>query len=100
MRRLLLMLLFAAGLVIAAQATASAADFTVNSNGDAADVAPGNGVCATAGGVCTLRAAVNEAEGLSGSDTISVPAMTISLGSQLTITKTITIRGAGRGPRS
>jgi len=95
MRRLLLMLLFAAGLVIAAQATASAADFTVNSNGDAADVAPGNGVCATAGGVCTLRAAVNEAEGLSGSDTISVPAMTISLGSQLTITKTITIRGAG-----
>jgi len=66
----------------------------VNSNGDQTDAAPGNGTCATAGGVCTLRAAVVEAEGLLGADTITVPAMTISLGAQLSITKTVTIAGA------
>ncbi|MEZ5118759.1 MAG: choice-of-anchor Q domain-containing protein [Candidatus Nanopelagicales bacterium] len=95
MRRLILMLLVAAGLIVLHQSAASAADFTVNSNGDGADAVPGNGVCATAGGACTLRAAVMESESLAGSDTISLPAMTISLGSQLTITKTTTIRGAG-----
>ena len=95
MRRLILMLLFAAGLIVVHQSAASAADFTVNSNGDGADVVLGNGVCSTAGGTCTLRAAVMESESLSGADTISVPAMTISLGSQLTITKTTTIRGSG-----
>ena len=95
MRRLLLMLLFGVGLAVLPQAVASAADFTVNSNGDQTDAAPGNGTCATAGGVCTLRAAVVEAEGLLGADTITVPAMTISLGAQLSITKTVTIAGAG-----
>ncbi len=95
MRRLILMLLVAAGLIVLHQSAASAADFTVNSNGDGADALPGNGVCATVGGACTLRAAVMESESLAGSDTISVPAMTISLGSQLTITKTTTIRGSG-----
>ena len=95
MRRLILMLLVAAGLIVLHQSAASAADFTVNSNGDGADVVLGNGVCSTAGGTCTLRAAVMESESLSGADTISVPAMTISLGSQLTITKTTTIRGSG-----
>jgi CSLREA domain-containing protein len=95
MRRLLLMLLFGVGLAVLPQAVASAADFTVNSNGDQTDAAPGNGTCATAGGVCTLRAAVVEAEGLLGADTITVPAMTVSLGAQLSITKTVTIAGAG-----
>ncbi len=95
MRRLLLMLLFGVGLAVLPQAVASAADFTVNSNADQTDAVPGNGTCATAGGVCTLRAAVVEAEGLLGADTITVPAMTISLGSQLSITKTVTISGAG-----
>jgi CSLREA domain-containing protein len=37
------------------------ASFTVNSNADASDAAPGDGVCATAGSVCTLRAAIEEA---------------------------------------
>lgn len=40
---------------------AGAAAFTVNSTADGVDASPGNGVCATAGGVCTLRAAVMEA---------------------------------------
>ena len=38
--------------------------FTVNDTGDAADAAPGNGVCATSGGVCTLRAAIQEINAL------------------------------------
>ncbi len=38
----------------------SAATFVVNSNTDAGD-ARGDGVCATSGGVCTLRAALQEA---------------------------------------
>ncbi len=95
MRRLLLMLLFGVGLVLLPQAVASAADFTVNSNGDQTDAVPGNGTCATAGGVCTLRAAVVEAEALTGPDTVTVPAMTISLSSQLSITKTVSVAGAG-----
>lgn len=36
--------------------------FVVNSTGDAADAALGNGVCATSTGVCTLRAALGEAK--------------------------------------
>lgn len=50
---------------------ASAATFTVDGTGDGADANPGNGICATAGGVCTLRAAIQEANSLSGSDTIA-----------------------------
>lgn len=95
MRRLLLSVLFGVGLVVLPAGMAAAADFVVNNNGDAGDAVKGNGVCATAGGVCTLRAAVEETEALTGADTITVPAMTITLGSQLVITKTTTVQGAG-----
>jgi CSLREA domain-containing protein len=47
-----------------------AATFTVNDLGDASDAAPGNGTCATAGAVCTLRAAIEEANALAGADVI------------------------------
>ena len=50
---------------------AQAATFTVDDNGDGSDANPGNGICATAGGVCTLRAAIEEANALGGSDTIA-----------------------------
>jgi len=50
--------------------SASAAPFTVNTIGDAPDAAP-NGACLTAGGVCTLRAAMDEAGALAGADTIT-----------------------------
>ncbi len=50
---------------------AQAAIFQVNNNGDAGDVSAGNGVCATSGNVCTLRAAVQEANALAGDDTIT-----------------------------
>jgi hypothetical protein len=45
---------------------------TVNDNGDASDASPGNGVCATAGGVCTLRAAIEEANARSSCGTIDI----------------------------
>ncbi|MBL8056888.1 MAG: CSLREA domain-containing protein, partial [Anaerolineales bacterium] len=64
----LLALLLAAGAALARPA--AAASFTVDSTLDAVDAAPGDGVCATAGAVCTLRAAIQEANALAGSDLI------------------------------
>lgn len=74
---------------------ASATTFTVNSSGDAGDKNVGDGVCATVANVCTLRAAVQQANALPGTDLITVPAMTIALGSPLTLSSNITISGAG-----
>jgi hypothetical protein len=70
-----------------------AATFTVTENTDASDAAPGNGVCATAGAVCTLRAAIEEANALGGTDTINFsagnkvinPTATYTISSQMTI---------------
>jgi hypothetical protein len=56
-----------------------AADFTVDANGDGVDAQPGDGMCATAAGACTLRAAVQEANALPGADTITLPAATYTL---------------------
>lgn len=55
------------------------ATFTVNSTADAVDASPGDGICATSGGVCTLRAAVQETNALAGVDTVTVPAGTYLL---------------------
>jgi CSLREA domain-containing protein len=71
-------------------ATHAATTFTVNSLADTPDAAPGNGTCATAGGVCTLRAAIEEANSLSGDDTINF---------SLTGTINLTIDGAQRHRR-
>ncbi len=59
-----------------------AGTFTVNSTLDGADATPGDGICATATGECTLRAAIQEANAAAGVDTIMVPAgiYTLSLG--------------------
>ena len=56
--------------------SAQAATFTVNAVTDDRDANPGDGVCETApgNGVCTLRAAIEEANALSGPDMIHVPA--------------------------
>ena len=45
--------------------------FTVDSTGDGEDANPGNGTCATSGGVCTLRAAIEEANETAATDTIA-----------------------------
>jgi CSLREA domain-containing protein len=53
------------------EATATTLTFVVNSTGDQTDSNIGNGVCRTAGGVCTLRAAIQEANRHIGADTIN-----------------------------
>lgn len=42
----------------------------VNDTGDGSDASPGDGTCATSGGNCTLRAAIQEANATSGTITI------------------------------
>lgn len=57
------------------------ATFTVNSTADIVDANPGDGICETAAGngICTLRAAVQEAGALNAANTIIVPAGTYLL---------------------
>jgi CSLREA domain-containing protein len=52
---------------------AYAVTHAVNDDNDAVDVVPGDGVCLTAGGFCSLRAAIQEANALAGADEIVVP---------------------------
>jgi CSLREA domain-containing protein len=83
--------------------TARAANFTVNHNADTSDAAAGNGICADAIGNCTLRAAVEEANALSGDDMILFAASLLNATITLTTGVEITINGTGgalqiRGP--
>jgi CSLREA domain-containing protein len=48
----------------------SAASFTVDSTADTSDATPGDGICDAGGGVCTLRAALEEANADGAEDTI------------------------------
>jgi len=68
------------------------------------DSLPGNAVCATASGACTLRAAIQESNAMMGDNTIELPAGTYLLtlpgsggGAQgdLNITSAVQILGAG-----
>lgn len=87
---------------------AGAAGFIVNSPVDALDANPGDGVCATTAGLCTLRAAVQESNAAPASGTIAVPPGTYVLSivgrgedlaatGDLDITRPLTIAGAGPG---
>lgn len=58
---------------------ALAADFTVNTITDTVDTAPGNGTCADTSNQCSLRAAIMEANALSGADTITLAGSTYTL---------------------
>jgi CSLREA domain-containing protein len=59
---------------------APGAAFSVDSTADAVDMTPGDGICAAAGGACTLRAAIQESNALSGtSHVITVPAGTFTM---------------------
>jgi hypothetical protein len=62
--RLLSVLALLAFFVVTPAPPVLAATFTVNSTGDDPDASPGNGVCQTAGGQCTLRAAIQEVNAL------------------------------------
>lgn len=76
--------------------THAATTFTVNSLNDTPDVAI-NGICADANGMCTLRAAIEEANFQSGDDTIQFSVTgTINLNSQLpSLTSNINLSGPG-----
>ncbi len=50
---------------------ATSVTYTVDSNGDAPDADTSDGVCAVAGGGCTLRAAIAQANAHAGADTIA-----------------------------
>ncbi len=71
-------------------------NFTVNSFDDAADANPGNTFCETApgNGICTLRAAIQEANSFPIQHNIALPAGTylLSLG-ELLVKENITING-------
>ena len=80
---------------------------SVDTRADGVDEAVGNGACAAVGGVCTLRAAVQESNILPGTQTITVPDGTIVLGEpgadedaaatgDLDLTDDVVITGAGR----
>ena len=77
----------------------AAATFTVNSLADTPDATPGNGICADAGGACTFRAALQEANAFAGDDTINFSVTgTINLTGVLpNITSNININGPGSG---
>lgn len=89
---------------LAAAPAADAASFTVNDAGDASDATPGDNVCATAGAVCTLRAALDEAAANADAEDaigfavpeIAVPTA-LTLSGRVTITGPVTLRGTGAG---
>lgn len=71
------------------------ASFTVNTATMNPDASPGNGICADSTGLCSLIAAMQEANSLAGSDSISIPAGTYYLPGRLEPTEAVTFTGAG-----
>lgn len=69
--------------------------FVVDGTADVDDALSGDGICATAAGVCTLRAAVQEANALTGADTIQLSAITITLTRTLHVVGALTVAGSG-----
>ena len=61
-------------LVTAIAVSSQAATFTVTTQEDTGDAAPGDGICADASGDCSLRAAIGETDALPGADVILLPA--------------------------
>ena len=61
-----------ATVLLAAAWPAAAATFTVNSTADAPDSDTGDGICADASGMCTLRAAIMQANALGGTNIIDL----------------------------
>jgi CSLREA domain-containing protein len=70
---------------------------TVNTTVDEPDQTPGDGICASAAARCSLRAAVEESNGLVGTDRITVPEGNYPLTRQLVLVDDVSIEGAGKG---
>ncbi len=65
--------LVSASFSMAAKPAHAGATYTVNTTGDQADLSPGDGVCKSGSGfgdLCTLRAAIQEANATEGADAI------------------------------
>lgn len=80
----------------------SRAALVVDTVADGSDSAPGDGVCADVGGFCSLRAAIEEANALAGTDTITFAlgggTPTIAPSSPLpSISSALTVDGATGG---
>ncbi len=84
----------------------AAGNFNVNSTIDEDDDNPGDGICHTSSGFCTLRAAISESNALAGPNEVDIPAGTYTLSiagrdedsnatGDLDITSVITMVGAG-----
>lgn len=71
---------FALALLLGGAAPALGANLNVDTTTDSPDAKPGDGQCVSKAGGCTLRAAVEEANATTLSDTINVPAGTYVLG--------------------
>lgn len=94
----IIVLAMLAGVAQADSAAEAASVWVVNSTADGGDVNVGDGVCASGGGACTLRAAIQEANALAGHDAIEFSigsgVQTINLDSALPIlTSPVTIDG-------
>jgi CSLREA domain-containing protein len=89
------LLFLAAGLTLILPPATSYAiplTFVVNSEADQVDMTPGDGICvATPSGLCTLRAAVMEANAHAGADTITLPSGRYTL----SLTGTDDVAGVG-----
>ena len=73
-------------------------DFEVTPVADGSDANPGDGVCATVNGTCTLRAAVEEANATPGSQTIGLSNGTTSItGGEIIVTDDVSITGESQG---
>jgi CSLREA domain-containing protein len=70
-RRIALAVATVLALLGATAGSAGASTYVVNSNTDGSDATPGDDVCATVGAVCTLRAAIEEANAHANADTIN-----------------------------
>lgn len=92
--------------LIGAANHAQSATFVVDSTADVVDATPGDGVCDTGTGACTLRAAIRETNALAGADVIELPAGTYVLSiagisedsavtGDLDVRDDLTITGAG-----
>jgi len=99
---------FLISLLILFSSNTHAVEFVVDATGDAVDTNPGDGACTTRGGFCSLRAAVQETNALSGSDVINLPEGVFPLSGaasdedkaergDLDILDDLVIRGAGAG---
>src|SRR3989442_2565884 len=102
----IVLLVFASMIAPVLASPGRAATFTVDTPLDVVDALPGDGVCATAAGSCSLRAAVQESRALLGPDTIILPSGIYTLtiagagnnsatSGDLDISEDLTIVGAG-----